>query len=171
MSSNKKSKKGLAVGILIAAAALSALIFLSRSGSSNNQPPKNASKGTLTTIDNPVWDFGTISMANGKVRKSFKIKNASNDPAFISKVFTSCMCTQANLIHNDKTKGPFGMPGHAFVPAANENIKPGEEATVEIVFDPAAHGPAGIGRIDRVVTVETDSGTTTQLKFSATVTP
>ncbi|KKT83316.1 MAG: hypothetical protein UW81_C0021G0020, partial [Candidatus Giovannonibacteria bacterium GW2011_GWC2_44_9] len=41
----------------------------------------------------------------------------------------------------------------------------------EVVFDPAAHGPAGVGRIERAVYLENSASEALQLKFSATVTP
>lgn len=89
------------------------------------------------------------------------------------------MCTNATLLHGDpsagsgqvKKFGPFGMPGHGFVPKVNDAVNSGEEVSVEVVFDPAAHGSAGVGRIDRVVFVETESGLPLQLKFVAIVTP
>lgn len=68
-------------------------------------------------------------------------------------------------------RGPFGMPGHGAIPTINEALEPGTEATIEVVFDPAAHGPAGVGKVNRVVTVETASGEALQLSFQATVTP
>ena len=39
------------------------------------------------------------------------------------------------------------------------------------VLAPAAHGPAGIGPIDRVVTIENSAGQPLELAFSANVTP
>jgi hypothetical protein len=63
------------------------------------------------------------------------------------------------------------MPGHTPIPALNESMQPNEEAMVEVVFDPAAHGPAGIGPIDRVVTIENSDGQPLELAFAANVTP
>ena len=50
-------------------------------------------------------------------------------------------------------------------------MNPGDDAVVEVVFDPAAHGPAGIGPIERVVTIENSAGRPLELAFNATVTP
>ena len=50
-------------------------------------------------------------------------------------------------------------------------MNPGEDAIIEVVFDPAAHGPAGIGPVDRVVTIENTAGRPLVLAFAATVTP
>ena len=42
---------------------------------------------------------------------------------------------------------------------------------VEVVFDPTAHGPAGVGKIERVVTLENNSSSDLNIMFSAFVTP
>ena len=63
------------------------------------------------------------------------------------------------------------MAGHGFTPRLDERLAPGESAQVEVVFDPAAHGPAGIGQTDRIVTIENDGGPSLELRFSALVTP
>ncbi len=119
----------------------------------------------------PFFDFGKISMAAGKVSKVYWIKNISGDPLTISKLYTSCMCTDATLITKAGKRGPFGMPGHGPTPRIEERLAPGESAQVEAVFDPAAHGPAGIGQTDRIVTIENDGGLPLELRFSAMVTP
>lgn len=117
------------------------------------------------------YDFGTISMAEGKVSRTFTVKNTSTTPVVIKKVFTSCMCTTATLITSDGKVGPFGMAGHAPIPEVNKTIAPGEEASVEVTFDPAAHGPSGTGKIRRVVYVEQGgSDKPLELVFEANVT-
>ena len=142
--------------------------------------PKSSNQSSLAAVaefsQNPLvsenlkFDFGMISMANGKVKNVFILKNTSNDSITISKVFSSCMCTNAILSVGGVRRGPFGMPGHGFVPGVNENVGPGGEAQVEIVFDPAAHGPAGVGPIERTVYVETSKGVI-ELEIAALVKP
>ena len=118
------------------------------------------------------FDFGKISMARGKVSHDFLVKNSGTKPVNITKVYTSCMCTEAILrMSSGKEFGPYGMPGHAGVSAVNQIITPGEEITVKAIFDPAAHGPAGVGSIERVVYVENDSGKPFEIQFKAIVTP
>ena len=119
----------------------------------------------------PFHNFGNISMAAGKVSKVYWIKNISGDPLTITKLYTSCMCTDATLITKAGKKGPFGMPGHGPTPRIEERLAPGETAQVQVVFDPAAHGPAGIGQTDRVTTIENGGGMPLELRFSAMVTP
>jgi len=110
-------------------------------------------------------------MARGTVSHIYKIKNTGTGSVVINKIYTSCMCTQASIKIGSKTMGPFGMPGMGSpVPYIDQELKAGEEIELTAVFDPAAHGPAGVGNISRVITLETSSGKT-QLYFSANVTP
>ncbi len=110
-------------------------------------------------------------MAAGEVKYPFKIKNSSREPITINKMYTSCMCTTATLMIGGRQWGPMGMPGHSGIPAINEILAPGREATVDVVFDPAAHGPAGVGKIARAIIIENSAGQPLELNFSALVTP
>lgn len=117
------------------------------------------------------YDFSTISMAAGKVSHVFKIKNSGTNPVRVKKMYTSCMCTTAMLITKDGKVGPFGMPGHMAIPIISQIITPNEEASVEAVFDPAAHGPAGVGKVRRTIYIETDGQKEPlELTFEANVT-
>jgi hypothetical protein len=129
----------------------------------------NLKASQLQTLESE-YDFGSISMAQGKVTKVFTFKNNTTEAITAKKLYTSCMCTKATLIKSDKTFGPFGMPAHGVIPGINESIAPGEEAQIEVVFDPAAHGPAGVGPIGRQATLETSDGQLV-FKFKANVTP
>ncbi len=119
----------------------------------------------------PFFDFGNISMAAGKVSHRFGIRNTGESAITITKIYTSCMCTDATLITPSGRKGPFGMAGHEFIPIIAQSIAPGEGAQVEVVFDPAAHGPAGIGPTERIVTVRTNESQPLELRFAAMVKP
>lgn len=150
------------------------LIWLSKPGApkTNQQQAgiSDSADGVISAVETS-YDFGVVSMAKGKVAHTFKITNSSTNPVVVAKLYTSCMCTEASMIMGNKRVGPFGMPGHGFVPSINQEIKANESADVEVVFDPAAHGPAGVGRIDRVVYLEQKSGANLELKFTAMVTP
>jgi len=133
----------------------------------NSEPNHNLS--TSLSAKETNYDFGTVSMAAGKVAHSFEFTNTSSQPVLITSVSTSCMCTEATLFYKQDKIGPFAMVGMG-KNDANEKISPGDSASIEVIFDPAAHGPAGVGTISRVVTVETDAGMLT-FDFSANVTP
>ncbi|KKT28549.1 MAG: hypothetical protein UW43_C0001G0025 [Candidatus Yanofskybacteria bacterium GW2011_GWA1_44_21] len=122
-------------------------------------------------IPEKYYDFGNISMANGNVSHAFKVKNAGSEKITLDKMYTSCMCTSAVMQLNGKEYGPFGMPGHVGIPKINAMLELGDEAVIEIVFDPNAHGPAGIGKIERTVIIENSAGGPIMLNFSANVTP
>jgi len=126
--------------------------------------------GPLTTSEQ-MFNFGNVSMAAGRVSHTYTVRNTGATPVTVTKLFTSCMCTDATLVTSKGRTGPFGMPGHAFIPVIAETIPSGETARVEVVFDPAAHGPAGVGRIDRVITLETDAHQPLELGFTAMVKP
>lgn len=117
------------------------------------------------------FDFGSISMAKGPVSYEFKVRNTAAEPVTVARVYTSCMCTTATVETAGVTVGPFGMPGHGIVPRANVVMEAGSEARVTVTFDPAAHGPAGVGRIERTVYLEDVSGATFPLTIAAVVTP
>ncbi|MEK7569148.1 MAG: beta-propeller fold lactonase family protein [Patescibacteria group bacterium] len=111
------------------------------------------------------FDFGTVSMVKGKVSHSFKIKNMGSTQIKIVKVYTSCMCTEATIVNGISRKGPFGMPGHGGLSSIGETVKAGQEISIEVEVDPAAHGPQGTGPAKKVVYIETDSAITPTLKL------
>lgn len=165
--------KNIIISLIIIIVGLFALIFFLKPQPADNNGASignSASDGQLSA-EETFFDFGTISMAAGKVSHMFKIRNSGTGKAEISKMYTSCMCTSASLIKGNIRKGPFGMPGHGFIPKINVLLNPNEEAEVEVVFDPTAHGPAGVGKIERLVTLETENGLPVELMFSAFVTP
>ncbi len=131
-----------------------------------------ANKGGNLIVSEALYDFGNISMADGLVRTRFIIQNTTNNDILVEGITTSCMCTSAYIIEPEgRKRGPYGMPGHYAVPKANEIIKAKENMTLEVVYDPNAHGPAGVGWIDRFVFLESDSGEVLQLEITANVTP
>ena len=134
-------------------------------------PATSATSGSLTTLEK-FYDFGTISMADGNVEKLFTITNSSNQEVKLEGMSTSCMCTTAYLESPTGEKGPFGMPGHGGgATRANEIIKASESRVVRVVYDPNAHGPAGIGPVDRFIYLTEASGETLELEIKAIVTP
>jgi len=163
--------RNIVIAILGTALVIGGIAWLSRPGS-QNAAPTEWSAGALEARES-FFDFGTISMAAGKVSYPFVIKNTSPQLVTITKLFTSCMCTVALLDYNGKKIGPFGMQGHGVIPNISETLLPGEQARVVITFDPAAHGPSGVGAIRRIVTVETNSQTKpkVEISFGANVTP
>ncbi|MBI4022203.1 MAG: DUF1573 domain-containing protein [Candidatus Andersenbacteria bacterium] len=162
--------KTTVVGIAVAVAVLGGMVWAGRPETAGRSSQATVQRGGLTASE-AAFDFGSVSMAAGTVRHSFTITNTASEPVSISTVFTSCMCTSATLKVNDQTLGPYGMPGHGPRQKINETIDPREAAAVEVEFDPAAHGPAGVGRIQRTVTIENSAGQPLELGIMALVTP
>lgn len=166
--------KQLLVGTAVLVGALVLFAWL---GMPTGSPEKESAQVTRglenieLSADETVYDFGTISMAAGKAVHTFKIQNLSALPISIEKIYTSCMCTTATLDAEGEKFGPYGMPGHGFIPKINKTLSPGAEALVEVVFDPAAHGPAGVGRIQRSIVIENNGSEPLELGFTAVVTP
>jgi hypothetical protein len=129
-----------------------------------------AQPGSLASFK-PFVDLGTVSMAAGKVPFRYMIKNSGGDTVTINRVYTSCMCTEAMLVTAKERSGPFGMPGHGLPRAVKAPLAPGESASVEVLFDPAAHGPSGLGRVDRVVTLESREAPPLELRMTVMVKP
>lgn len=131
----------------------------------------DSASNTLTASET-FYDFGTISMKNGNVSKIFKLTNSKTGDILVPSISTSCMCTTAYVLKDGVRSRPYGMPGHGGrVPRANEIVKPGESLEIEVVYNPNAHGPAGVGVIERSVLVQDENENVTELKFKVNVTP
>jgi hypothetical protein len=182
LTSSQASTKGLIVGIFLILLALVVAIIAANPGAKpqvtkSAQPAPSATStagtrqaGALKARD-ARFEFGPISMAAGKVSHRYWFRNESGAPVLIRQVYTSCMCTTATLIKGMRVIGSYGMPGHGPLPAVNETLAPDEAAYVDVVFDPAAHGPAGLGFTERVVTIEPGAGAPLQVAFTAYVKP
>lgn len=180
MTSENKKTLYLIGGLLVAVVILIAVGRLPGDDSvgADGKKTDNLSSGAAHVVQNgrlgseeTSFDFGRISMSKGEVEHIFRLKNNSSGTATITKMYTSCMCTTAYLSYLDFEFGPVGMPGHLSIPSMNKEIVPGGMLDVRVVFNPAAHGPAGVGRIERVVTLEEAGGSVAQVGFTATVTP
>lgn len=158
--------------IIIVIAVIAGILGLMLWGNSaqNTADAGGGGKSALSA-DEVLYDFGTISMAKGNVNKIFKISNPTDKDITVKTLTTSCMCTKAYIEKGDSEKGPFGMPSMGSVPPANEIIKAGGIMEIKVVYDPAAHGPSGVGSIDRFVYLTDGGGGKIQLEIKAKVTP
>ena len=160
------------ITIIVIILVLLGLMLLGRGNQATGVSNAGSSSNSSLVAEETLYDFGTISMASGNVEKIFKVTNSTNKDVTLSSVITSCMCTTAYIENGGKLKGPFGMPGHGGpVPRANEIIKAGESRNIKVVYDPNAHGPAGVGLVDRFIELTESNGAVTQLEIKAIVTP
>lgn len=155
-----------AMGIL---AVIGVLAWISAPRTTNGSA---ASTGPAAfTIPVRAYDFGRVSMAAGRVTRQFEITNTSDRTIRVNRLSTSCMCTTATITSGTVRRGPFGMEGHGGrVPKIDVPVAPGARTTIDVTFDPAAHGPAGVGAIERTIQLETDAGEE-QFTIRAVVTP
>ncbi len=165
--------------VVLIVIALTVLLFWAKPTQkiSSGEPKTSVEEASIPglaglTASEKIYDFGSISMKDGKVSKIFTLTNTTNNDINLESVTTSCMCTVAYVVNGESRKGPYGMPGHGgAVPKSNEIIKAGESREIEVVYDPNAHGPAGVGVIDRFVYLVDSNGVTIQLEIKAIVTP
>lgn len=158
------------VSALAAIVIVGGLIFAMGSAKENEKDKSQgfpAYSASVLTVLESDYNFGTINMKNGNVSHRFALKNEGSEVIRIEKVSTSCMCTTAYIYDESGAKrGPFGMPGHGLSPSTNIEVGAGGTVGLEAVFDPAAHGPQGTGKVKRVVYIDTNSQTKPKLQLT-----
>lgn len=167
--SNELGSSGVAVIVILTLLILGGIFVLG--GGTSSQNGQGGGAASQLQVSEKLYDFGTISMSRGNVEKIFKVTNPTDKDIFVKTVTTSCMCTNAYLVKDGSEKGPFGMPGMGYVPPADEIIKARGSIDVKVVYDPNAHGPSGVGTIDRFVYLADSDGGKIELEIKANVTP
>ncbi len=158
--------------VIVFVVILVGLFVLMSWGKVNQRPSQLDAASSPLTVTEKLYDFGTIKMGDGKVNRIFRVTNPTKQKVELKSITTSCMCTTAYLIGPEGEKGPFGMPGHGgSVRPADELIKAGETRDIKVVYDPNAHGPAGVGPVDRFIYLTNADGGTLELEIKALVTP
>ncbi len=140
-------------------------------GKEDNEPTQPLAQVAGIQISPQNYDLGNVELSGGLVTKEYEVKNDTDQPMKLQKLVTSCMCTQAKVSVGDRESRFFGMehPGDRN-PSINYEIPSGETAKVTVNFDPAAHGPQGVGPFDRVVTLTfSEPAGVKQLTFNGTV--
>lgn len=136
-----------------------------------NRSPRELQTGVPRIEISPKeYDLGNVSMAAGLVKKTFEIKNIGSGSLKIEDIRTSCHCTTAVLKMGDKKSPESGMYGSGFW---SQNISPDQTAYLEVIFDPAYHGPQGIGPAVRAVYISTNDpeNKRNEILLNANVTP
>ena len=106
-----------------------------------------------------VMDLGDVPYRGGVISKSFEVKNTSDSEISLKKITTSCMCTKAKFVVDGRESKFYGMEMNGDLnPLIDYKLAPGKTARVIFDFDPAAHGPQGIGPVDRTITLFFDTG-------------
>ena len=132
---------------------------------SDSSPPESSLKA-----DRPEHDFGRVPIDGGKVETLFNIVNEAPGEMRLLSVATSCGCTEAVAEFGDgSTVGSFDLPVDGQDSDAGRSVSAGESFKVRVVFDPAAHGPEGVGELMREVILATRDGAQTRLVIRANV--
>lgn len=159
------SEKKITIGIILfTILILVGGIFLV-SGESLSSATITSSQSAKAAVNQKNYDWGNISFNGGNVSKSFTIKNTGTDILKLTNIKTSCHCTKAQVKIGDTASPYFGMSS---ISSWVGNIAPGQEAQLEVIFDPAYHGPQGVGPISRLVSVETNDASNPRIEFSLT---
>ena len=118
---------------------------------------------TKLVVENTNHSWGEIPINGGNVRAEFMIKNEGEAPLRLFDVSTSCTCTTAQLEINGKKSPEFSM--HTKSGYVTE-VPPGESAKLKIEFDPAFHGPQGVGAMTRQIRMKTNDAERQELMFT-----
>jgi archaellum component FlaG (FlaF/FlaG flagellin family) len=134
-------------------------------GGTSTASSVSTSTNAKATASTKEFDWGNIPYAGGLATKSFVIKNTGSDILKLTNIKTSCHCTKANVTIDGKDSPYFGMSGFS---SWIGEIQPGKEATLNVVFDPAFHGPQGIGPVQRYISIETNDASQKKIVFTLT---
>ena len=122
-----------------------------------------ASQNAKVLVDAKTFDWGNIPYSGGNAVKTFTIKNTGTDILKLTGVKTSCTCTKAQVVTEGQTSPYFSM--HATSSWIGE-VQPNKEAKLTVIFDPAFHGPTGVGPVERFVSMQTNDIQNPNIEFS-----
>ncbi len=125
---------------------------LTKSDSEATQNLETTGSGKLS-LSETSFDWGTIPISGGFAEKTFTLANSGSGSLTLGQVTTSCACTTAQLIKDGRSSPFFGMHTKSNF---TMTLNPGEQADLKVIFDPAYHGPSGIGPIDRIISFVTN---------------
>lgn len=157
--------KKFLIGVVVFTVAIVGLGIFLTSGTPSKAVLEKTGGAKIETLETN-FDFGTVTYKGGIVQHVFAIKNTGKEDLRIANLSTSCHCTK---VHFEKKgqKGPaFGMKGAGGDSGWVGVLKPNEEGKLIAVFDPAFHGPQGIGPISRIVSAETNDPDHPYIEFS-----
>lgn len=159
------------IGIIVFTVFLIVGLALWQGGKDGDEQTQPLAQVAGVQINPETYDLGNVDLNGGLVTKEYEVKNETDQTMKIKKIVTTCMCTEAKVSVGDKESRFFGMehPGDRN-PPLNYEIPPGGAAKVTVTFDPAAHGPQGVGPFDRVVILTfSEPAGIKNLTFSGTV--
>lgn len=93
-------------------------------------------------IEPSSYDFGDVSQKKGIVTTFFEIENKGNKDLIINRLETSCGCTFASIVYQEKEGPKFSMPGHGINEEIQDwqiSITSGKKAQLKVYYDPDVH--------------------------------
>lgn len=160
------SERNIIIAVLVVSLLiLGGGIFLLSQTSYNTKQDVTLSQNAKVEVSEKTFDWGEIKYSKGNVTKTFIIKNIGSDPLKLYNIKTSCACTKANLTIEGKLSPDFNM--HSKSSWIGE-VPPGKETILNIIFDPAFHGPTGVGPMERLVSLQTNDLSSPTLEFKLT---
>ena len=152
--------KILVIGGLITVAVLAGgVVIMSRQPNAAEVEKVEASK--LVT-DHKNYDWGQIDYDGGVAKHVFEIKNGEEAELKLANIKTSCMCTTAQVMTRTGSSPIFKMHQTSDWKGV---LAAGETAKLEVIFDPAFHGPTGVGPIERIISLETSDPNQPYIEF------
>ncbi len=164
------NRNTLSAVALIALALVALMLWGRPNGGTIHAQSEPGPKSSLSAAET-TYDFGLITMKGGNVSHVFKVANPTDRDITVERLSTSCMCTTAYIVDGAARTGPFGMPGMGYGTRADQLFPAGQALNIEVVFDPNAHGPAGVGPMQRLVHLTDANGGVLPLEIKGTVTP
>lgn len=106
--------------------------------------------GPKIEVDQKSYDLGIVKYGD-VARHTFKIKNAGTKNLEILKLSTSCGCTKASIVDEDKI------------------ILPGKSVDMLVTFDPAVHkDDTDLGILKRIVYIRTNDSENKEVEVEIT---
>lgn len=104
----------------------------------------------IISLNPTYYDFGQIEASQGDVSTTFSVENDGKSDLIITGMETSCGCTTARLVIDNQRSPVFSM--HNNPQNWQVSLKPNQQATLEVFFDPNFHKGAE-GSITRTIKI------------------
>lgn len=128
----------------------------------------NKEKGAKIGIDYKQDTFGTVKLSSGLVIHRFPVKNIGQTDLKFANLASSCACTKVYFKTATRESPKASMKGMSGVSDWVGVLKTGESGEMIMEFDPNFHGPAGVGKISRILSFETNVPDNSYVEFTLT---
>lgn len=146
--------------VLIALIAIAGIMYgFNKTNNKSTKFNANDPNRPIVEVKESNFDLGKMLVKDTK-EHDFLIKNSGQSDLTISRIATSCDCTYAYIIYGGQKSPKFTMQ---FNSGWETKIKPGDTATLKVVYQPSImpiEGP-----VSRTVTVSTDDPQKPTLEF------